>query len=391
MVENNLLIICNNYPNRDNSYVAEIFVKEQVKYLRNYFDNVFVVSPVAYGMERVRKTHHQNYEYDNVKVFFPKYFNFPLSHAYGRMIWISLEARAIRSLIKRENLIFNLIHAHFTWPSGAVAVELKKTFNVPTIISEGTSGSLYKALKQKDPYYLSTYQQCDAIIRNNKIDIPLFLEAGISKKKIHYVEYGYDPKKFFPIPRDVARNRLGIEQQKKIILNISRLSEEKGQKYLIDAIEILVKKYPEVICYIGGTGPLKETLQKQITISHLDNYVKLIGFVPDDRMVLWVNATDLFVLPSLSEGNPTIMFECLGCGVPFIGTRVGGIPEIIVSEDYGLVVERCNAGDMAKKMLMALEREWDRGRILAYAELFSSKSLVKKILAIYQGIQTETE
>lgn len=384
MYENNLMVICNNYPDKDNLYIGGIFVKEQIKYLKKYFNNVYVICPVAYGIERLRKTTYQNYQYDNVKIYFPKYLNFPLFYSYVRWLWISLEVKAILSLIKRENITFDLIHAHFTWPSGAVATELKKTFLVPVIITEGGSTILYEELLRMNRYYIDTYLKCDAIIRNNKSDIPLFIKCGIEVDKIHNVQYGYDQKKFFPIPQNEARNLLGIEPQKKIILNIGRLSEEKGQKFLIESMVYIVRKNPDIICYIGGTGPSNKTLRKQIVALHLDNNIKMIGFVLDAIMPLWINAADLFVLPSLNEGNPTIMFEVLGCGKPFMGTNVGGVPEIITSDNYGLLVESGDANDLAEKIMMALDRQWDREVILQYADPFRLERIAKEIIIIYK-------
>lgn len=384
MHEKNLLIISNNFPNQDNSYIADIFVKEQIKYLKNYFNKVYVISPVAYGIERLRKTTHKDYQYDNVNVYFQKYFNFPFFYNYSRSLWINLETRAILSVIKKEKIVFDLIHAHFTWPSGAVAVELKRTFNVPVIVTEGSSRTLQKELLQMNPYYIGTYQKCDAIIRNNIRDVPLFWKAGISKSKIHYADYGYDPKKFYPIPTTKAREIVGIDSNRKILVNISRLYEEKGQKYLINAMKKVLEKYPLCVCYIGGTGPMDDSLQQMIHQSHLEDHIKMIGFVPDDLLSSWINSADLFILPSLMEGNPTVMFECLGCGIPFLGTNVGGIPEIITSEEYGLIIEAGNAADLAEKIIFGLERRWDREKILAYAERFSAENSAKSIMAIYQ-------
>ncbi len=90
----NLLIISNNFPDRDDAYIGNIFVKEQLRYIKNYFDTVFVVSPLAFAMERMRNTRYENYQYDNVKVFFPRYFNIPFLYTHGRSIWTSLESRA---------------------------------------------------------------------------------------------------------------------------------------------------------------------------------------------------------------------------------------------------------------------------------------------------------
>jgi len=331
MEAKNLLVITNSFPDKENKYVGDVFVKEQVKYLKNYFEKVYVISPVAYGVEYLRKTKHEDYEFDNVQVCFPKYVNLPLFYFYFRDFWIYLEKKAILKLIQKERIKFDLIHAHFTWPSGAVAVELKKEFEVPVVITEHTHITLYKELKRKNKQYLRTWGLCDAIIRVNKKDIPLFVEAGVSPNKVFHIVNGYDPRKFKPVLMDEARERLGLEKERKIILHISRLYEEKGQKYLIEAVKKNLEYRKDVLCIIGGSGPLKDKLERQVNDLNLQDHVKLIGFVPDELLSIWMNACDLFVLPSLSEGNPTVMFECLGCGKPFVGTKVGGEPEIITS------------------------------------------------------------
>lgn len=386
MCEKNLLIISNSFPNEDNTFVSDIFVKEQINYLRHYFDNVYVVSPVAYGMEHLRKTKHSDYQFDNVQVFFPKYINAPLFWYYGRSLWVDLEARAIASLIKKEVLQFDLIHAHFTWPSGVVAVRLKRSLGVPVVITEHTHKTLYKALQEGNPYYTNTWRECDAIIRVNKKDVPLICDCGVDPSKVYSIANGYDPRKYYPVDKEKARQSLGLPRDLKIVLNISRLYEEKGQKHLISAINDIVKDMGDIACYIGGTGPLKDDLEQQIASLNLQQYVKLAGFIPDEQMNLWMNAADIFVLPSLGEGNPTIMFECLGCGKPFVGTRVGGVPEVITSDDYGLLVEPADPEDLAEKILVALDREWDREAILRYAERFTWENIGRDIIQLYSRV-----
>lgn len=386
MPENNLLVISNSFPNQDNSFVGGIFVKEQIRYIKNYFDNIYVISPVAYGMEHQRKTKHYNYQFDNVKVYFPKYINNPIFWYYGKSMWVDLEAKSVKSLIEKEHLNFDLIHAHYTWPSGAVAVRLKKSMNIPVIITEHTHQTLYKALRDDDKYYINTWADCDAIIRVNKKDIPLICHYGADPSKVHYIANGYDPRKYHPIDMETARKSLGLQMDRKIILNISMLNKIKGQKYLIHSIDKLIKARNDIICYIGGNGPLRDDLEKEIASLNIQEYVKLVGFIPDGKMCLWMNSSDIFVLPSLGEGNPTIMFECLGCGKPFVGTKVGGVPEVITSEDYGLLVDPADPEDLAERILIALDREWDRDKILEYAEGYTWENIAKEIVGVYRKV-----
>jgi glycosyltransferase involved in cell wall biosynthesis len=114
--------------------------------------------------------------------------------------------------------------------------------------------------------------------------------------------------------------------------------------------------------------------------------VKLLNSVPKNQLNYWMNACNLFVLPSLNEGNPTVMFEALGCGKPFIGTKVGGVPEIINSEEYGLLVEPANPSDLAEKIMMALDREWDADKILAYSEQYSWENIAREIMRVYDQV-----
>ena len=384
MPERNLLVISNSFPNKDNTFVGDVFVKEQIKYLRHYFDNVYVVSPVAYGMEHLRKTEHSDYQFDNVQVFFPKYVNNPLFWYHGRSLWVDLEARAIMSLIERENLHFDLIHAHFTWPSGAVAVALKQKYSIPVVITEHTSSTFTKAIETQDKIFTDTWSKADKIIRVKQGDVSAFSRVNIPLQNVIPIPNGYDSKKFHPTDTQRCRETLHLPLDKKLILNVGNLyGEVKGHKYLIEAISHVVTKRKDILCLIIGAGKLRTALERQIRSLGLEDYVVLAGGKPHDEIPLWMNACDLFVLPSLNEGNPTVMFEALGCGKPFVGTKVGGVPEVIASDDYGLLVEPADPEGLAEKILVALDREWDREAILAYAERFTWENIAKEIVGVY--------
>ena len=114
------------------------------------------------------------------------------------------------------------------------------------------------------------------------------------------------------------------------------------------------------------------------------DHVEFVGGKPHDKIPIWMNACDVFILPSLAEGNPTVMFECLGCGKPFIGTTVGGEPEIITSNNYGLLCEPANPKVLAEKILIALDKEWDGEKIRSYAERFRWENIAEEIMRVYK-------
>ncbi|MCK4731451.1 MAG: glycosyltransferase [Methanophagales archaeon] len=76
----------------------------------------------------------------------------------------------------------------------------------------------------------------------------------------------------------------------------------------------------------------------------------------------------------------------MGCGKPFIGTKIGGEPEIIISDDYGFLCEPANSKELAEKILIALDKEWDYEKIRSYAEQFRIENKAKEVLDVYKHI-----
>ena len=291
--------------------------------------------------------------------------------------------------IQQNEIEFDLIHAHFTWPSGYAGARLSKKFGAPLIIT--AHGYDVYSLPFKNNAWFErikfSLDSADHVITVSKSNYEILVnKLRIQKDKISIIPNGFDSNKFKPIDKISARKTLDLPLDKRIILNVANLVPVKGHRYLIEAMKHIIKVRDDTMLIIVGDGPLKKELKNQIKKLGLDEYIKLVGARPHGEIPLWMNASDIFVLPSLNEGNPTVMFEALGVGLPFVGTRVGGIPEIITSEDYGLLVEPADSYDLKEKILIALEKEWDRGKIRKYAEKFTWENIVKDLVKIYREI-----
>ena len=151
----------------------------------------------------------------------------------------------------------------------------------------------------------------------------------------------------------------------------------KGHKYLVDAAHNVLKQIEDVEFIVLGNSDEESS------------EISFFGQKPHNEIPLWMNACDIFVLPSLNEGNPTVMFEALACGKPFVGTTVGGIPEIITNGKLGLLVPPADSRALAKAIVEALETEWDEEYIANYAKQFSSENVAKKVMKIYSGIEKQ--
>ena len=375
------------------------FIKDQIEALSRYVDEITVFvkyNPLVELFSHIPfweySFHLRNYTYkkiinlggtpDNILVY-------PVRIVYfkpdGRNQKLGeLLAKKINELIRKEKIQFDLIHAHFTWPSGYAAVKLGEKFGVPVVVTVHEDREWIKReYNSGDERIISTWQMASALIRVNRVDVPLLLEFN---DKVCYIPNGFNPNKFRVMKKEVARKKLRLPDDINVLFNLAGLYPYKGHIYLIRGMKTVVEKRDDVLCFIGGAGPLRNKLQQQINEFGLQDHVKLLGFVSDEELEYWMNAADIFVLPSLSEGNPTVMFEALGVGLPFVGTTVGGVPEIITSEDYGLLCPPADPECLAEKILIALDKEWDRERIREYAKQFTWENIAKRTLGIYRQV-----
>ena len=166
--------------------------------------------------------------------------------------------------------------------------------------------------------------------------------------KVYYIPNGYNHDSFLDLDSQNCRKQLGLPLEKKIILNVGNLyGEVKGHKYLIEAMNKVIEQRKDVLCFIVGGGKLENKLKKQISSAGLEDYIKLVGSKPYAEIPLWMNACDVFVLPSLRESFGVVQIEAMGCGKPVVATYNGGSEEIITSEDYGLLCEPKNSNQLA--------------------------------------------
>ena len=381
-----LLILSPAFPDEMNNSIDGIFVKEQVGCIKDYFEEVHVIAPNTIWRKYLQKRYFENYSWDNVHVYYPTVANLPQPYIPQQLkkLWIKKLTWDIQNLIKSELIAFDLIHAHYTWYPGALAIELKKSYAVPVVITEHTHITLRKALEKRDPNFLDTWQKSDAIICVNQNDLSKFYYYN---NKSFYIPNGFDEKKVKEFDKTKCREKLGLDREIKILFSLGTLSEVKGHSFLIEAMKEITRKRKDVLCLIAGSGPLKEKLQRKIDDSQLDDQVKLKGFVTNEQVCLLMNACDIFVLPSLSESFGIVQVEALACGKPVVATRNGGSEEIIISEEYGYLIETRNAMQLAEKIIQALDKNWNEKVIREYASNFTWEKISKEIVSIYDDLK----
>ena len=228
--------------------------------------------------------------------------------------------------------------------------------------------------------------EADQVITVSRFNAEKLLSLGVPSSKLHVIPNGYDEKLFKSIPIYKAREILGIPLNKKILLSVGNLVDVKGHTYLIDAMSYVLKKRNDVILLIVGSGVLRENLEKKARDLGLNEKILFVGGRKHHEIPFWMNSCDLFVLPSLSEGFPTVIPEAMACGKPVIASRVGGVPEIISNSDVGILVNPKEPEILAVAILEMLEKKWKSEYILRHAKMYSWSNLTKQIIDVYQSV-----
>ena len=178
------------------------------------------------------------------------------------------------------------------------------------------------------------------------------LSEGIHEEKIKVIFNGVRPVDADPVVREQTRSELGLGDADVMILSVGRLVPEKAQQHLVKAAELLKEKHPEYCYFIAGEGPCREALEQQIQSTGVQDRFRLLGSRADvDRLL---NAADLFVLYSDTEGMPVSLMEAMSAGLPCVASDLEGIAQLIPDERYGTLIPSGDAELLADTIEKAL-------------------------------------
>jgi glycosyltransferase involved in cell wall biosynthesis len=169
-----------------------------------------------------------------------------------------------------------------------------------------------------------------------------------------------------------------------MIVSVGSLIESKGHHLLISSIEKLAQRYPGLQLYIIGEGVYRSELEKLVNERKLRDRVYLMGNRPNDELNAWFNAADVSCLLSSREGWPNVVLESLACGTPVVATKAGGIPEIIVSTNMGILVDR-NIPSVTAGLEQALNSAWNRKEIARVGQARSWDAVAGEVETFFRS------
>ena len=215
-------------------------------------------------------------------------------------------------------------------------------------------------------------------------------QYGVPRERIFIVPGGVDADRYaVAATRQGARERLGLPQDRALIVSVRRLIRRVGLEGLIDAMREVRLSVPDALLLIAGRGPLASELEGRIAARGLADHVRLLGFVPEEELPWLYRAADVSVMPSTTLegfGLPTI--ESLAAGTPVVVTPVGGLPETVLELDPVLVTANCGAPAIADTLSFVLRDlgglPGTEGCARFVRENFDWPVIARKVLTVYE-------
>lgn len=364
-----VLVLTSLFPNKIKPDLGVFIKKRMVAYSQREGCEIQVVAPVPYYPDFKFLRRYQYYTrvplyevIDGIKVYHPRYPMIPKvsMRFHGRLMYFG-----IKNFIKKryKEFAFDLIDAHFIYPDCQAGVFLGDLLNIPVVVSaRGSDIHQYVYYSGIKPQIIDTLKRSAHIISVCNALKDMMLDIDIDEKKISVIPNGIDDNHFYILDKTKARQEMGIEIDKYVLLSVGALIPLKGHDFTIRAVAHLINTNPNLRLYIIGSGPEESRLKSLVETLELQKVVFFVGQVPNNDLIAWYNAADLFCLSSEREGWPNVLTESLSCGTPVVATKVFGTPEIVKNDSMGILVER-NCEDISKGIAQALLKNWDKSVI----------------------------
>jgi Glycosyltransferase len=281
---------------------------------------------------------------------------------------------------------YNIIHVHHPDPMACVALFLSGYKGRvilhwhSDIIKQRVLLNFYRPLQSW------LIKRADIIIGTT----PTYLEESPFlkgyKEKLRCIPIGIDPVNVDEYSSRQLRKKYG---NKKIVFSLGRLVEYKGYEYLIESAKYLPEDY---IILIGGTGPLKESLEEKIRVNNLSSKVEMIGRIEDSDLSKYYAGCDIFCLPSIykTEAFGIVQIEAMSCGKPIVATSIphSGVPWVNKNNISGINVMPRSSKELADAIIKitsntSVYNKYSIGAKERFNALFRKEKMIESCLEVY--------
>ena len=371
---------------------AGLFIRERMFRVAQHMPIIVVSprpwSPIDWAIRlfrpAFRPTGAKRERMGGIDVYRPRYLSFP---GIGKRFDGSQMAAAIRRLLirLRGKIRPALIDAHFLYPDGYAASIVAQELNLPLTVTIRGSKDQRLIGTTREFGLRKALARADAVIAvstllRDTVAIPM----GAEPEKIEVIGNGVDLGQFYPEDKAVARKRLGIPVESKVMLTVGTLIGLKGFHRVVELMPGLRRDWPNLhYLIVGGSvghDGIEATLRSMVTQYRLEDCVHLCGPQRPAELRWYYSAADVFVLATEYEGWANVLLEAMACGTPVVTTRVGGNAQVVSDEALGLLCEYWDDKEFAAAIDAALQRQWHQAALLEYAHANAWEAKIPEVV-----------
>ena len=348
-----------------------IFVFNRLKAMSKYADIVVInplpIFPPLKNTQRYKLLERvpEQFEMEGLKVYYPKFLSIP---KFFKQIEINSYYNSVKKVIEQESLEFDVIDLHWTFPDLPTGYRLSQRYNVPfNITLRGMEAFHIQDGGVRQQVVAKYLQHADKVISLSEEMAEAADEIANTSARTTVIRNGVNSEKFYYLPKEQCRDKLGLNQEDFIVLGVGALVYRKGFDLVIQALANIKKSNNLgrikflVVGAKGAEGDYQKELNALVAQHDLNETVQFVGAVDNADLIYWYNSVDVFCLSSRGEGSPNVLTEAIACGTPAISTDVGSAPEIMASEEnLGNVIPSEDVAALVQSILAAREQSVDR-------------------------------
>lgn len=286
---------------------------------------------------------------------------------------------------------YQAVHVHYIFPTGLVGLLYKNVLRKKLIVTSH-GGDIDQMSKKSERVQKLTKQILDksdhVITVGERLKEEVHTNFDISYQKLSVINMGVNRDVFKQQDKAAVRDELNIPSDERVLLFVGNLIRAKGLNDLVEAYEIISERESNTTLHFIGEPKdqayFNELKEKTKNISSL-----YIHDAKDQMEVAkWLAASDLFMLPSHIEGFGLVALEAMACGVPVIGSDVGGL-SYLLADEAGVKTEPHNPEDIAVKAIEVLNNKELQEKIvengLIKADQFDQDKLIHSVTSLYKS------
>ena len=311
----------------------------------------------------------------------------------------ALETLSIALAMARDHVDADIAHAH-TWYADMAGLWIRTLYRIPLVVTLHSMEPLrpWKADQLSTGYLLSTWIEKTAVEAADRVIAvsatmreDILAHFRVDPSKVIVIHNGIDPERFRPTDKRDALDGFGVRTP--YVLFVGRITDQKGIFHLLEAATRLPPGVQVVLCASAPDTPEIEARLRRAVSAH-PNVVWINEMVPHDVVTQLYSHAAVFACPSVYEPFGLINLEAMACETPVVASAVGGILEVVVDGETGLLVEPARPDVLAEALTRvlanpALGRSMGRAGRRRVETRFSWSSVAERTEQVYSDAIAE--